>query len=125
MIRMDWHFVDFEPVADEIALWIIIPAIEDADARPIQMHRDGWPAARITNPMNASLVGSHCRGAVLVSQGAPPCLAQARRTGLGAIVQPLVALLQQCADDTMVGAPGSMVVDGRRCPRWPHKDLQA
>jgi hypothetical protein len=46
-----------KPVTDEIARGIIVPAVEYAHARPVEMHRYRWPAARVRDPVDALLVG--------------------------------------------------------------------
>ena len=62
---MSSHCSKLQPVTDKIARGVIVPAVEYAHARPVEMHRDRWPAARIHDPVDALLIGQYHRGPVI------------------------------------------------------------
>jgi hypothetical protein len=114
----------FAPVTDVVARGVVVPTVRLPQPRSVQVHRDRRVLARITYPVNASVVGQDARCSVLLAPHALPKFFQAGMVQPGAVIQTHVTLLEYGSHGTAVNSPGGMVVDLCLRARRPDKNLQ-
>ena len=114
----------FDPVANKIAPRVVVTPVEGAGARFVHVQREAGPAAVVGDPVNAVRVRAYRRRAVPMPPSPPPTFAELRRFGLLAVVKTLVAILQQRAANTLVDAPGCVIVNRRGGPNRPVEQVQ-
>ena len=114
----------FPPVTDVVAREVVVPTVHLSYPRSVQVHRDRRVVARVSYPVNSSVVGQDARGSVFYAPLALPDLSQAGMIQPGAVIQTLVALLEYGSHGTAINSPGGMVVDLCLCAWGPDKNLQ-
>src|SRR5215217_5880682 len=112
------------PVADVLAREVVVAAVHLFQAKPVQVHRHRGLAVRVPDPVDAPVAGEHRGGAVFGAPGKSPGLFEAGVFRYGAVVEALVAFLEDGSRGAGVGAPGGVVVDPGLGPRGPGEDLE-
>src|SRR5918998_2482666 len=109
-------------VADVVAGGVVVAAV-DLLAGAVEVDGDGRPVSGVGDAVDATVVGQDRRGPVFLRPRQLPALLQAGVLVHGAVVEALVALLEDGADHGTEGAPGSVVVDPGPRARGPDEDL--
>src|SRR3712207_455800 len=99
-------------IADVVAGGVVVAAVYLL-AGAVQVDGDRRPVPRVGDPVYPAVVGLDRRGPVLPAPGQLPGLLQAGVLEDGAVVEALVALLQDRPDHGAQGAPRRVVVDLR------------
>src|SRR3712207_5494633 len=108
-------------VADVVAGGVVVAAVYLL-AGAVQVDADRRPVRGVGDPVYPPVVGQDRRGPVFGTPGQLPRLLQAGVLEDGAVVEAIVALLQDGPDHGSQGAPRRVVGDRRPRARGPYED---